>query len=104
MRWTVTLRARERRATRCDPVSLAIQRTTEFAHNKEIVMASTPTIKGISRIELAWRESDQRDYFVPCPQCGCFQVLAFGDGTGPGAVWPEGKQKTLRVVAPNAAS
>jgi len=53
MRWTVTLRARERRATRCDPVSLAIQRTTEFAHNKEIVMASTPTIKGISRIELA---------------------------------------------------
>ena len=28
---------------------------------------------------------------MPCPQCGCFQVLAFGDGTGPGAVWPEGK-------------
>ncbi len=77
--------------TEGDPVSLAIQRTAEFAHNKKIVMASTPTIKGVSRIELAWRESDQRDYFVPCPQCGCFQVLAFGDGTGPGVVWPEGK-------------
>ena len=77
--------------TEGDPVSLAIQRTAEFAHNKKIVMASTPTIKGISRIELAWRESDQRDYFVPCPKCGHFQVLVFGDGTGPGLVWPEGK-------------
>jgi phage terminase large subunit GpA-like protein len=74
-----------------DPVSLAIQRTSEFQHNKKIVMASTPTIKGISRIELAWLESDQRDYFVPCPKCGHYQVLAFGDGTGPGLVWPEGK-------------
>ena len=77
--------------TEGDPVSLAVQRTAEFAHNKKIVMASTPTIKGISRIELAWRESDQRDYFVPCPKCGHFQVLVFGDGTGPGLVWPEGK-------------
>jgi phage terminase large subunit GpA-like protein len=54
-------------------------------------MASTPTIKGISRIELAWLESDQRDYFVPCPKCGHFQVLVLDDGTGPGLVWPEGK-------------
>ena len=74
-----------------DPVSLAVQRTAEFAHNKKIVMASTPTIKGVSRIELAWLESDQRDYFVPCPKCGHYQVLVFGDGTGPGLVWPEGK-------------
>ena len=77
--------------TEGDPVSLAIQRTSEFAHNKKIVMASTPTIKGISRIELAWLESDQRDYFVPCPKCGEYQVLVLGDGTGPGLVWPEGK-------------
>jgi phage terminase large subunit GpA-like protein len=77
--------------TEGDPVSLAIQRTAEFAHNKKIVMASTPTIKGISRIELAWLESDQRDYFVPCPICEYYQVLVLGDGTGPGLVWPEGK-------------
>ena len=74
-----------------DPVSLAVQRTAEFAHNKKIVMASTPTTKGLSRVELAWRESDQRDYFVPCPKCGEYQLLVFGDGTGPGLVWPEGK-------------
>ena len=60
-------------------------------------MASTPTIKGVSRIELAWRESDQRDYFVPCPKCGHYQVLVFGDGTGPGLVWPEGKPEDAVV-------
>ncbi len=79
-----------------DPCGLAIQRTAEFAHNKKIVMASTPTTKGLSRIELAWRESDQRDYFVPCPKCGEYQVLAFGDGTGPGLVWPEGKPEEAK--------
>ena len=77
--------------TEGDPVSLAVQRTAEFQHNKKIVMASTPTIKGVSRIEQAWIESDQRDYFVPCPKCGHYQVLVLGDGTGPGLVWPEDK-------------
>lgn len=76
--------------TEGDPVSLAIRRTDEFEHNKKIVMASTPTVKGASRIEQAWKESDQRDYFVPCPMCGHHQVLVLGDGTGPGLVWPEG--------------
>ena len=65
MRWTVTRRARARRAIRYRWRSSAPRSSP---HNKKIVMASTPTIKGISRIELAWLESDQRDYFVPCPQ------------------------------------
>ena len=77
--------------TEGDPVSLAVQRTAEFQHNRKIILCSTPTIKGLSRIEQAWLESDQRDYFVPCPKCGEFQVLRFGDGTGTGLVWPEGK-------------
>jgi phage terminase large subunit GpA-like protein len=74
-----------------DPVSLAIKRTLEFERNRKIVLASTPTIKGISRIELAWRESDQREWEVPCPFCGHYQALVLGDGSGPGLVWPEGK-------------
>jgi terminase, large subunit len=64
-------------------------------------MASTPTIEGISRIESACRESDQRDYFVPCVRCACFQVLVFGDGSGPGLVWPEGKPE--EAMYPGAA-
>jgi terminase, large subunit len=39
---------------------------------------STPTVKGISRIEASFEESDQRHYFVPCPHCGEMQMLEFG--------------------------
>jgi phage terminase large subunit GpA-like protein len=74
--------------TEGDPVSLAIQRTSEFEHNKKVILCSTPTIAGTSRIEKAWRESDQREYFVPCPECGAFQVLDIGDGEESGLCWP----------------
>ncbi|MBF0147278.1 MAG: phage terminase large subunit family protein [Magnetococcales bacterium] len=57
-----------------DPVALAIQRTVTFT-NRKILMVSTPTNKGFSRIEAAYAESDQRQYWVPCPFCGEMQVL-----------------------------
>lgn len=60
-----------------DPVNLAIKRTTTY-WNKKIGLFSTPTIKGISRIEKAFAESDQRYYFVPCPHCGVYQRLRWG--------------------------
>jgi phage terminase large subunit GpA-like protein len=80
--------------TEGDPVWLATQRTGEFEHNKKIVMCSTPTIDGESKIQQAWLESDQREYFVPCPTCGHRQVLVLGDGTGGGLVWPEGQPES----------
>ena len=60
--------------TEGDPVNLARKRTTTF-HNRKIVLTSTPTIKGASRIEMAWESSDQRRYNVPCPKCGELQHL-----------------------------
>ncbi|MFM7973264.1 MAG: phage terminase large subunit family protein, partial [Betaproteobacteria bacterium] len=39
-----------------DPVTLATKRTATF-HNRKVVMASTPTIKGASRIEEEWLRS-----------------------------------------------
>lgn len=60
--------------TEGDPVNLAIKRTTAF-YNKKIGMFSTPTIKGASRIEEAYEESDKRRRFVPCPHCGHEQTL-----------------------------
>jgi phage terminase large subunit GpA-like protein len=63
-----------------DPVSLAKKRTVTF-WNRKIVLVSTPTIKGASRIETAFAESDQRRYFVPCPDCGQHQLL----------IWPQVK-------------
>lgn len=57
-----------------DPVNLARKRTVTF-WNRKIVLVSTPTIKGVSRIDAAWEESDKRRFWVPCPDCGTHQVL-----------------------------
>jgi phage terminase large subunit GpA-like protein len=60
-----------------DPIELGRKRTTTFWDRKE-VMGSTPTLKGLSRIEKAFNSSDQRHYHVPCPHCGHEQVLRWG--------------------------
>ncbi len=60
-----------------DPVNLAKKRTVTF-WNRKIVLVSTPTNKGASRIEAAFEESDQRRFWVPCPECGHEQILAWG--------------------------
>lgn len=52
-----------------DPLKLAIQRTQNFA-NRKIVLVSTPTIKGVSKIDEWYERSDQRRFFVKCPHCG----------------------------------
>ncbi|MDD9922971.1 MAG: phage terminase large subunit family protein [Boseongicola sp.] len=59
-----------------DPVNLARKRTVTF-WNRKIVLVSTPTIKGVSRIDAAWEESDKRRFWVPCPDCGTHQVLCW---------------------------
>lgn len=57
-----------------DPVSLAKKRCTTF-WNSLAILVSTPTIKDQSRIEKAWKQSDQRHYLVDCPHCGFEQDL-----------------------------
>lgn len=61
--------------TEGDPVNLARKRTITFRRRKRVALFSTPTIKGKSRIERAWKRSDQRRYYVPCPHCGHQHVL-----------------------------
>ena len=56
--------------TEGDPVDLALKRTTTFRGRRKHVLISTPGIQGVSRIEKAWNQSDQRHYYVPCPHCG----------------------------------
>lgn len=62
--------------TEGDPVSLAKKRTATF-WNRKVVLVSTPTVAGVSRIEAAFKQSDQRRYKVPCPHCGHMHVLAW---------------------------
>src|SRR5512140_434788 len=57
-----------------DPVNLALARTRTFARRK-VLMCSTPKVTGLSRIEAAFEDSDQRHYWVPCPGCSEYQVL-----------------------------
>ena len=60
-----------------DILMLARKRTTRYASNKKIFLVSTPTEKGESRIEPAYRETNQQQYWVPCPHCGLYQILKF---------------------------
>ena len=57
-----------------DPISLAIRRTSTCARRK-ILKVSTPTIQGLSRIERDFDNSDQRFFWVPCPECEETQIL-----------------------------
>lgn len=60
-----------------DQIALGTKRTETF-WNRKIILGSTPTVKGYSRIEKSFLQSDQRRYFVPCPHCGEYQVLEWG--------------------------
>jgi phage terminase large subunit GpA-like protein len=71
--------------TEGDPVNLAQKRSTTF-WNRKTILTSTPTLKGQSRIEQAYLQSDQRKYWVPCQDCGGHQVLKWAN-----VKWPEGK-------------
>lgn len=75
-----------------DPVTLGRRRTATF-WNRKIIRGSTPTLKGESKIEKAYEQSDQRRYFVPCPACGHEQVLVWA-----GLKWDEGDPKSVRYA------
>ena len=57
------------------PINLAIKRTATFSRNRKILMVSTPNIAGASKIDSAYQASDQRQYHVPCIQCGHLQPI-----------------------------
>ena len=72
-----------------DPVTLAEARSLTFAHRRKVLLISTPTVKGFSRIEREYEASDRRRYFVPCPHCGHMQWLQFER-----LRWEKGKPET----------
>jgi phage terminase large subunit GpA-like protein len=58
-----------------DPFLLGLKRTTTF-DNRKVLTGSTPTVKP-DPIDAEYEDSDQRQLFVACPQCGAEQVLKF---------------------------
>lgn len=81
-----------------DPVSLAKKRATTF-WNRKILLVSTPTNKGASRIETAYEESDQRKYYVKCPDCSHEQTLRWSQ-----VKWEEDKPETAKYVCEDCGS
>lgn len=73
-----------------DQIKLGTMRSETF-WDRKIILGSTPTIAGISRIEKSFKESDQRYRFLPCPFCGHFQVLRFGQ-----IKWPKNEPWNAR--------
>jgi phage terminase large subunit GpA-like protein len=81
-----------------DPVLLAIRRSATF-WNRKVVLTSTPTIKGESRIMTAFEESDQRRYWVPCQSCGELQVMEWKQ-----VQWPESEPERASYVCKHCSS
>lgn len=63
--------------TEGDPLTLAEKRTTTFWNRKKMFV-STPTIKGVSRIEKAYENSTKEQWCLPCPNCDEYQPLEWG--------------------------
>lgn len=77
-----------------DPLALALKRTTTFWNRKHIIV-STPTVKGLSRIEAKYDESDKRHCYVACPHCATRHVLRWAN-----VKWTAGEPETAHLVCP----
>lgn len=60
------------------PYDLALERTKTFKHTRKIYTCSTPTIKSNYVYKIHSRADEQREYFVPCPHCGEYITLQWG--------------------------
>lgn len=67
-----------------DPVELLSQRSATFGDQSLRTESSTPTVKGVSRVETAFLNGDRRRYYVPCPHCGEAQFLKWENVTWEG--------------------
>lgn len=73
--------------TEGDPVSLAKARLKTFWNGK-LILVSTPTITGLSKIEAEYNLSDMSEWCAKCPSCGEFHAY----------VWENLDFETLEMV------
>lgn len=77
------------------PIPLAIKRTLSFA-NRKIVIGSTPVFEDTSPVLRGWKNSDQRIFEVPCPECGGLTEIQWAH-----IKWDEGKPETAHFKCPH---
>ena len=81
-----------------DPIQLGRKRTQNF-WNRKIIMVSTPTNKGASRIEDAYELSDKREYYIPCKHCEHMQTLKWAN-----VRWQDDNPDTARYMCDECGS
>lgn len=76
-----------------DPIGLAVRRTSSYGGRAKRLLISTPTVAGTSRIEAAYEDSDQRLFYVPCPECEAYQPLRWRS-----LRWEDDAPETVRLA------
>ena len=69
-----------------DPLKLFMDRFKNRPHHK-ILLESTPSVRGNSRVEQGRIGSTNCQYFVPCPHCKQYQTLKMGSKDEPRLYW-----------------
>lgn len=75
----------ETTSTEGDPLARFLKRGAEYPDRK-FILESTPSVRGRSAVEKGRLQGTNHRYQVPCPHCFKFQVIEYGDGTGPGMI------------------
>jgi len=79
-----------------DPIKLAEKRTITF-WNRKMIFVSTPTIKGVSRIEQEYELGTQEKWCVECPNCGNYHAIVLRDIRFEHEVHEAGNRKIYQV-------
>lgn len=75
-----------------DPLLLAFKRAQTFV-NRKLIVSSTPTVKGLSRIDEFFEMSDKRHFYVKMPCCGIHSKLVW-----PNVKWKKGEPWTAEYL------
>ena len=78
----------DRAGKEADPLALAWKRAQTFS-NRKLIVSSTPTHKGHSKVDSLFQASDQRHYHIPMPCCGTHHKLVWEQ-----VRWREGEPHT----------
>lgn len=89
-----------------DPVELIQKRAVTYP-NRKFLWISSPTYRGLSRIESLYNDGDQRRYFIRCPHCqhpdfltwsGYRDHVARRDSGHHRIEWPDGHPEAAAMV------
>lgn len=93
-----------------DSIKLLEERTKTY-HWRKVVFGGTPSVKGISTIDDAYETGDQRQFHVPCLDCGDAHVLAWEnvkwiiDDEGPShPIYGRSRPETTIYACPHCGS